>query len=203
LAELDRLIRAYNRRARVVLSFLKQKAAMKTPAQPSLHSTLTFGARTGLPTKEAFLVLVGRAESGDQSARAEVQRLLAENEELWEPLGDIGRLVENRLLDLAARNSFIIRASMEQFIAKTRQSLLAEGDGPLERFLIHRIIGTYLEVAIRQTHAEEAVSGKAKRSREQLLDQAQRRQIESLKALQEMRLRRHGGEVHEAPEKSP
>ncbi len=79
---------------------------------------------------------------------------------------------------------------MEQFITKTRQNLLAEGDTPLERFVIDRIVGTFLEVAIRQTHAEEAVSGKAKSGRERLLDQAQRRQIESLKALQEMRLRR-------------
>jgi len=202
LAELDRLIRKYDRRARVVLCFMRREAAMKAQTLSQSPATLSIGARPRLPTKEEFLVIVNRAEAGNVSARVEVQRLLAEHEELWEPLGDIGRLVENRLLDLAARNSYLLRASMEQFITKTRQTLLAEGDGPLEKFLVHRIIGTYLEVAIRQTHAEEAVSGKAKSGRERLLDQAQWRQIESLKALQEMRLRRDSCEAHEAPERS-
>ena len=43
LAELDRLIRAYDRRARVVFSFLQRKAFMKTQAPSPSPVTLSIG----------------------------------------------------------------------------------------------------------------------------------------------------------------
>jgi hypothetical protein len=83
-----------------------------------------------------------------------------------------------------------MRASIERFIAQTRQTFLAGGDSPMETILVQRIIATYLDVTIRQSQVMEAVSERARARFQRYLIEAQRRQVESIRALQEFRQRR-------------
>jgi hypothetical protein len=144
------------------------------------------------PSQDAFIALVGRAEEGDDDALAELQRLLDYDDELCQPLSDISRLVEQRLLGLAAGDSKLMRWKIERFIANFRGGLMDGAGDPIEAFLIHRIVVSYLEVMIRMNDASK-LGGTA---RELALERAQRRQITFVAAFRDYHaIRQMGSEA--------
>jgi hypothetical protein len=139
--------------------------------------------------QEDIIALVGRAEDGSEEA-LELRRLLDRHPELPESLGNVGRLLENYLIGVAAGGSQAMRLSIKKYIARIRRALLAEGDSPTDVLLIDRLVVCLLDVSIQQARAQAAVSNTESRRRQRLLDQAARRQLKSFKAYAELRRKR-------------
>jgi hypothetical protein len=192
-AEHDRLIKAYDVRFATITKLIRRETVMTTtsPSQPA--GTPRHRAPSTLPSQEEFLALISRAEDGSQEAEDELHCLLDRHEELWKPLGDLGRLLENHLINVAAGNSKLLRWSITTFIEeKLRSPLLVDGASPLEVLLVDRVIVCQLDVTIRQARANAAVSETSMRRRQRLLDQAVLRQFASVNALAEFRRARTG-----------
>lgn len=142
-------------------------------------------ANNDLPTQAEFFALVARAEKGSEKAQAELRDLLDSNLELWRPLGDVGNLVEGFLIDMASQSSLLMRESLQRRLAEVREQLLNGDRGPLLGFLVRRVLVSWLEVEVRQIQAMLAQGEPMNRKQQRRLDQAQRRHVESIKALRE------------------
>src|SRR6185436_12151423 len=105
------------------------------------------------------------------------------NPQLWRPLGDLGQLVQNHMISLATRGSFLLEESVRRRLAELRLQLTTSGNDPLADFLIQRVLISFLEVEIRQLQALHALGEPMNRKQQRRLDQAQRRHVESIKAL--------------------
>jgi hypothetical protein len=187
-AEHDWLIKAYDVRFKTILNLIRRETVMATTLRSPPSGTPQGTASSALPSLEDFLALVSRAEDGSQEAEEELHRLLDRHEELWLPLGDLGRLLETHLINVASRNSKLRRWSITTFIEeKLRSRLLADGDSPLEVLLVDRVIVCHLDVTIRQIRADAACSETSMRRRQRLLDQAVLRQLTSIETLAEIR----------------
>jgi len=111
--------------------------------------------------------------------------------ELWQPIGDLGNIVEGYLIDLAAQRSFLMRESLQRRLAELRDQLMNGGNSPLLAFLVHRVLTSWLDVEIRQIQAMQAQGEPANRKLQKRLDQAQRRHGESVVALRDFQNLRH------------
>ena len=137
--------------------------------------TPRFEAPPPYPSQKDFAALVGRAEEGDDDALAELQSLLDHYDALWDPLEMICRLVERHLVGVAAGDSRTRHCQFARFVLNVRRDFL-DGDGdPLEAFLIHRIVVSYLIVAICKNRAAEVVSADNLCYREQIWESAKQR----------------------------
>jgi hypothetical protein len=134
-----------------------------------------------LPSHDAFNALVGRAEDGDDHAVAELQLLLDRHpSELCEALSDICFIFERHLIRLAAGDSEPMRWKIESFIAELRAGFMNGAGDPIESFLIHRIVVSYIELVIRRNQAAN-LGG----ARESALERAQQRQVTFLAACED------------------
>jgi len=195
--ERDRLMRAFDIRSKLIIRIFTKKHTMNR----SSFQTKTAGAaaskgpaKNDLPTQAEFFALVVRAEKGSEKAQAELRDLLDSNSELWRPLGDIGNLVERFLIDMASPTSLLMRESLQRRLAEVREQLLNGDKSPLLTFLVHRVLVSWLEVEVRQIQAMLAQGEPMNRKQQRRLDQAQRRHVESIKALREFQGKQDGSE---------
>jgi hypothetical protein len=187
-AEHDRLTRAYDVRFGTILNLIKRETVMTTTLRSPPSGTPDGTASSALPGHEDFLALVARAEDGSQEAEDELHCLLDRHNVLWERLGDVGRLLETHLINVASRGSKLLRWSIQKSVEeKLRSPLLVEGASPLEVLLVDRVIACQLDVTIRQARADAVVNETSMRRRQRLLDQAVLRQFASVNALAEFR----------------
>ena len=139
------------------------------------------------PTWGKFLSLFRRAEEGDEVAGREVRRLLEINDAFWQPVGEIGAILEERMIDVVAGDSRLQRWSTEEFTKGIRVTLLALGDSPMEQYLIHRIVVAHLKVRILQIRLGAARSETAIGRCQKQLDNARHDEKVSVMALGDYR----------------
>ena len=129
--------------------------------------------------------LVKRADQGDTQAVAELQRLLNDNQSIWQELGDLARHAEQAQINVAAGDNTLLAESIRHKADSLRRELTALTDSPLERLLIDRVVISWI-----QLHAAELQVGKPDSSNadwmkylEKRHDQAHRRYLGAIREL--------------------
>jgi hypothetical protein len=137
------------------------------------------------PVLERLHQLVRRAEGGDEAALPELRAALDVNPWVWERYGDLGRQSQAAWLQLIAGSNLMLHESTRRKVEQLKTELAGPGDSVLERLLIERILGTWLQVnyadaAYAQlkgaTPAQHAASMRRQNS-------AQQRHVQALRAL--------------------
>ncbi len=89
--------------------------------------------------------LSNKVKAGNDSAIAEIQKLLNSNDALWHQLGDVENTTEAMLIE-ACGGSAASRESVRRSVAAMRQSLLGEQPTPLQRMAVGRVVACWLFV---------------------------------------------------------
>lgn len=91
--------------------------------------------------------LLDRAQRGDLTVLPDLRKCLADNPEIWQTVGDLGRHVEQAVIDLAAGPSLLAQEAMRLKLDELKAGL-ADGATPtaLEKLLIDRIGVSWLQV---------------------------------------------------------
>jgi hypothetical protein len=133
--------------------------------------------------------LVDEAKAGNPDALPELRGILDEFPEIWRHYGDLAKHTENKWIDLIAGDDACLRESVQRTCTELRTKLIEAGDSPLERLLIDRIIVSQLMVSFFDCAVAVAIDAPESRTRflHQQLDRAQKRHIEAMKALTEVR----------------
>jgi hypothetical protein len=87
--------------------------------------------------------LSNRVKAGEESAVAEIQRILDSNDALWRHLGDVEKTTEAMLIEVAD-GSAASKESVRRSVAAMKQSLLGEQPTPLERMAVGRVVACWL-----------------------------------------------------------
>ena len=147
---------------------------------------------SGNPTESVLAglgQLVDDAKSGNADALPEISGILDRYPEIWRHYGDLAKHTENKWLDLIAGDDALLRESVHRTCMELRTKLIEAGDSPLERLLIDRLIVSQLMVSFFETAVGVAIDAPESRIRflQQQLDRAQKRYIEAMRALTEVR----------------
>jgi hypothetical protein len=84
-----------------------------------------------------------RVKAGDESAAAEIQRILNSNDALWRHLGDVEMTTEAMLIE-NAEGTAASKESVRRNVAAMKQSLLGARPTPLERMAVGRVVACWL-----------------------------------------------------------
>ncbi len=98
-----------------------------------------------LPTRELIEHLVNLANRGDREAADRLRRLIRTHRSLWEPVGDLSRLVERTLVDMISKGNLVLRESLMMKLDDMRESLRSEGGDEADQLLVDHMIVTWLE----------------------------------------------------------
>lgn len=181
----DESVATFCRIVRAVERSLARRFAMhgNMHREPSMSGRPGADANT-LPSQGEFGALALRADRGNGAAQAEVRRLLDRHPDLWKSLGDLGQLVEERLIDVMTERSFALREAVCRYLRDQAQSLTRFGGNPLECLLIQRVLVSWLELQIRQLDVTQVSAVRKERTLQRRLDQAQKRHLEAVLALE-------------------
>jgi hypothetical protein len=84
-----------------------------------------------------------RVQAGDDSAIAEIQKILDSNDALWRHLGDVEKTTEAMLIEFA-EGTAASKESVRRSVAAMKLSLLGEQPTPLERMAVGRVVACWL-----------------------------------------------------------
>jgi hypothetical protein len=126
--------------------------------------------------------IVKAANGGNQEALERLREILDENPAIWQRVGDLGRHVENLLLDMVAGGNTMLRESLERKIEDMKRDLVGDRPNVLEDMVAHRIIVCWLELEYADAcHPEPSGSTAQGRFQLQRKKSAQRRLQQALK----------------------
>jgi len=125
----------------------------------------------GAPAAEALRQLVQRAERGDESVLPELRRLLDRAPDLWRYAGDMARIAEDSLIELASGPNLLLKESLLRKLAELKGELAGPAPSLLDRLLAERVALCWLAT----THSDAAYA-QAKGSPPPALEHARRRQ---------------------------
>lgn len=133
--------------------------------------------------------MVEEAKTGNADVLPELRRTLDQYPEVWRHYGDLAKNTEAKWLTLLTGQNACVRDSIQRTTDELRESLLDDGDSPLERLLVDRIVVSRLMVTFFEASLALAVTAPEARSRylQQQLDRAQRRFESAIKSLAETR----------------
>lgn len=108
-------------------------------------ATKTEPKPTPLPTREAFDDLVKLANAGDRSAVESLSKLLDDNPQLWQQIGDLAKNSEMLLVLKIAGSDCLTRESIERQIATMRETMTSHKASAMEKLLIDQVIICWLQ----------------------------------------------------------
>ena len=111
--------------------------------------------------------------------------MLDRHPSIWQSIGDLSRLVETQLIEWATKGSLPLKEAVERKLTEYRTSLTESAGDVLKKFLVDRLLITWLEVQVRQLQVMEAQSEAMNRKHQRRLDRAQRRHLDAVAALAE------------------
>ena len=134
-----------------------------------------------------FQALAARADGGNQEAQQAIRELMDVNPLIWRHLGDLGRFVEEHLVDQFGATSFALREAVRRQLDAFRDELAVPADDLPGRLLGQRTVVAWLEVQLRQTQLLQAQSEAMNSRHQRRLDKAQRRLLEAVEAVAKYR----------------
>lgn len=144
-----------------------------------------------LPTsQERFSSLMERANAGDQEAIRQLRQTLDANQQLWKEGSNLGRLVEEKLIQRVAGRSVLVAESTKRAVAEMQRELAGENPPLIVALAAQRVTASWLNLQMLEL---EEGNGPADRSspegrwRLRHLDQAHRRFLSALRMLATLR----------------
>ena len=133
--------------------------------------------------------LVDEAKAGNADVLPEIREILDRYPEIWRHYGDLAKHTASKWLTLIAGDDTCIRESAIRTCKELRAKLLEAGDSPLEQLLTDRIIVSHLMVSFFDSALAVAIEAPESKIRflQQQLDRAQKRHIEAMRGLTEVR----------------
>jgi hypothetical protein len=113
---------------------------------PELNDAVSAGPLPAAAKQSPFHQLQDlskRVKLGDESAIAEIQRILNSNDALWRHLGDVEKTTEATLIEFA-EGTAASKESVRRSVAAMKQSLLGEQPTPLERMAVGRVVACWM-----------------------------------------------------------
>jgi len=134
--------------------------------------------------------LVAEAKQGHVKVLPQIRRLLHAHPQLEQHFGDLAGQVEAKWIDLLAGEDACIRESLTRRVNQWRSELLDRGASPLEKLLVERVVTSWLMTRYFDSAvllATGNVPTNQARFLQQQLDRAQKRHIEAVRSLAEVR----------------
>lgn len=134
--------------------------------------------------KEAFTLLVQRANAGDEQALQELRMVLDRSPEIWRQIGDLASHAELATLRLVGGDDRLLMEALKRKVDELKAELTRPGASTLEQLVVLRVVATWLQVQ----HADTA-SASSDQSVQQgkfwalKQDQAHRRHLTAIKDL--------------------
>ena len=130
-----------------------------------------------------------RAKNGDESVLPEIRKGLKEAPEAVRELGDVSLMAIDALLDRVSWGNLVVREAGSLRVAQLRNELLGLAPSPLERLLVERILVCWLH--LHNADVQRAIMRGGTFTEgdyyERCIDRAQRRYLEAIKALGQVR----------------
>ena len=131
--------------------------------------------------------LLERASTGDASAMPPLSAEFDSHPELVEMLGDLAKVAETALLNLATKSNLVVREAIMRQLVALREKLNASTGTELERLLVTRISLDWLSLQHATIelagHLELSGTGANAKAAERRLDRAHARFLSSTKTL--------------------
>src|SRR5262245_26233041 len=102
---------------------------------------------TDKPYPDELLALLDRANRGDATELAALQKAFDLFPELIPQLGDLARHAENAVIELAAGQSLTGREAIRRHLAAMRERLSGGNCQQLERLLVDRVVISWAEAS--------------------------------------------------------
>ena len=138
-----------------------------------------------LPTRPEFEELIRQANEGVDTALEELRRVLDQQPQIWQKIGDMGGHALQSLYRLISGGNKLVTESLQRRTAELRLQLEGPAPTPLERLAVQRVVICMLEVEYATTAYPEP-RGKSLGQQRHILrykDSAQRRFDASMKSL--------------------
>lgn len=128
--------------------------------------------------------LIERANHGDEKALDKLRDFLDQNPELWQTVGDFGRVAESAWVKLVAGEDSLMVESVRRQLAQVEEELVGEMPSTIEKLLGDQVAFTLLEVKhLERLSAETAGTISQAALLLRRLESAQRRHAASLRSL--------------------
>jgi hypothetical protein len=156
-----------------------------TPSQAFDPTALTNPAQKPLTLQ----ALVEAANRGDAASLKTLRRVLDEQPQIWQKVGDIAAQVEATWIRMATRGHALAAESIRREADRLRCELRGTSAAPIEKLLVDQIIACWMQLK----HAEVVAGAGGKSSlmqerfHDQRLERAQRRYFGALKTLAQIR----------------
>src|SRR5262245_7389076 len=93
----------------------------------------------GTMAVEDLRELFQRAERGDEAVLPELRRLLDHEPALWRYAGDMARIAEASLVELAAGSNVLLKEGLARTLAELKAQLAGPNPSLLDRLLAERV----------------------------------------------------------------
>ncbi len=134
--------------------------------------------------KEAFTLLVQRANAGDEQALQELRMVLDRCPEIWRQIGDLASHAELATLRLVGGDDRLLMESLQRKVDELKAKLTRPGGSVLEQLVVLRVVATWLQVQHADTaSASSDLSVQQGKFWAQKQDQAHRRHLTAIKDL--------------------
>jgi hypothetical protein len=143
-------------------------------------------------TRRDLMRLLARADKGDRQALAVLRASFHEDPALWDAVGDAAFQAEAAMIELAAGSNEVVQEAIRRKMRRLRRELAGEAAPPLERLLVDRIAVCWLMLAQAESRYAQAmkapsVSFELSEYHQRRCDRAQRRYLQAIKALAQVR----------------
>ena len=134
--------------------------------------------------------LVAEAKRGNPKILPKIRQFLREHPQLGQHFGNLAGQVEAKWIGLLAGKNAVIRESLTRRVNELRLKLGDRDASPLEKLLVERVVTSWLMTRYFDSAvllATENIPPTQARFLQQQLDRAQKRHIEAVRALAEVR----------------
>lgn len=130
--------------------------------------------------------LLGAVAEGDASVLPTVRNALNLAPRLAREWGDLSFQAELKLIKEAG-GDIIDAECRRRFVAGLRRDLSLDGDSPLERLLIDRLVLCYLHLHVAEALPTDGMDAGMTEAHQKRIDRAQRRYLAAVKSLTQVR----------------
>ena len=127
------------------------------------------------------------AADGDRTVLPAVQKALDMAPRQARTWGDLSYQAELALVREASGGDILRRECQGRFVAGLRQDLSLDGDSPLERLLIDRVVLSYLHLHVIEASSTDGMGVGMVEAHQKRIDRAQRRYLAAVKSLAQIR----------------
>lgn|GEM_PF-2243969 len=148
--------------------------------------------KTNTHSKEDWALLdanIKKANSGDQTAVAWLQKFLDDHPHVWSNLGDVARIAEHAWINLIANGNSLVSESIQRQLKQLKSDLIGEDPQTVEKMLGDQVIATWLEVKYLETLSADQQGASVTQAALVLkkVESAQKRHLNAIRSLVQTR----------------